>query len=1048
MSLFLRRRFRPTGTPSPHFDKSMKGKEIMNFRFDFHKSLASLHVGCEKPHAYLIPYSAEALAKREIRGESDRFVSLCGDWDFHYYSNESELPDFTAPGFTSAGFDKLSVPQSWQTKLGRGYDSPQYTNVNYPFPVDPPHVPVDNPCGLYVRPLWLSEKELAQKSVYIHFEGVDSCFYLFVNDRFAAYSQVSHMTSEMDLTEFLHAGENTLKVLVFKWCDGSYLEDQDKFRFSGIFREVYLLFRDPVHVSDIEIRQYINPTFTQAMITADVVMSQPEKVEADFLLYAPDGLLVDTGRLGIAGFGQMEFIVNDPCLWSDETPLLYTMILHVGGEYICQKIGLRSLKIEDRIVYINGKKVKAKGVNRHDSHPILGSTTPMDHMLADLYLLKRHNVNMIRTSHYPNDPRFPGLCDRLGFYLCEEADIETHGMKRVEAWSGLTDSAAWTQAYLDRAERMYERDKNHASIILWSLGNESGVGQNQRHMAEYLRGRRLGNLIHCEDISRRMHDSAFESEREKYNAYDDVTDIESFMYHSPERCLSYLKNPSKHKPLFLCEYAHAMGNGPGDLKDYWDVIFGDDRFFGGCVWEMLDHSVATGENPYTDPHYTYGGDFGDVPNDGNFCVDGLVYPDRRPHYGLLEYKQIIAPFQASLKGNRLKIRNRRYFTDLSDTDLFWSVEKNGAVVRSGRIPGLNIKPQASKSYPIELGDIGEDAFYYLNVSLRTNAPTEWADAGYELGFAQFSLCEPKPQASQLGADRVLAVEERPYGLTVRDGETVYTFDTLHGTLTSLCDNGREMLKAPMMPTVWRAPIDNDRKIRVEWERAGYDKAKLSCASVTMEPGANRVTLHARLSLASDSYRPFLTADTTYQIVAGAGLTVTTKATVAEDAPELPRFGFQLLMTEDHENLTYFGRGPAESYVDKRWASRMGVWQTTVSENFEHYIRPQENMAHTDTKWVRVSALSGHGLIFERVSGDFSFNGSHFTPAMLTETAHDFSLVPLKETVVNIDYKQAGIGSASCGPTLAEPYRFKEKQFEFSFRMRAAFVHDVPPFGGR
>ena len=1023
----------------------------MNFKFDYHKSLDHLHVGCEKPRAYFVPYKTASAAKSRLRAESELFTSLCGDWDFKYFGSERELPDFISSDFTTAGFDKLTVPMSWQVMHARGYDVPNYTNVNYPYPIDPPHVPAENPCGLYVRTFKIGS--IGEDEVFINFEGVDSCFYLFVNDTFAAYSQVSHMTSEINITKYLKEGENTIKVLVFKWCDGSYLEDQDKFRFSGIFREVYMLRRTPAHVVDL----FVKPELCDSLDKAEVEIeaSVTGEGELEYTLTAPCGCTVASGRtVAKDGKATVSFTVEAPALWSDELPNLYTLLISYGGEYICQRVGFKRVEIRDRVVYINGKKVKAKGVNRHDSHPLLGSATPMDHMREDLYILKRHNVNMIRTSHYPNDPRFLELCDELGFYVCDETDLETHGMthgadsekgEAYDSWCKLTDSPDWTEAYLDRVERMYERDKNRACVIMWSLGNESGVGENQRKMSQYLHSRRSTNIVHCEDISRRSYYERWTADY--FGKWDDVFDITSFMYYGYDKCVDYLKDKNNKFPLFLCEYCHAMGNGPGDLKRYWDIIYKYDNFFGGCIWEFLDHSVAEGDNKYADPHYVYGGDYGDHPNDGNFCVDGLVYPNRKPHYGFLEHKQVVKPFRAELteKGD-LRIKNLRYFTTLEDTDLYWSVEKNGKTVKQGRIAALNIKPQTSRSYKLDLGEWADGEFVYLNLSVKSNVSTLWADAGYEIGFEQFALNEPAIKGETKPTRAALSVSEDNYTVTVRDGETAYTFDKLLGVLTSVKDNGRELLASAAVPTIWRAPTDNDRRIKHDWAKYGFDRAQLGCyGTEILSADSEKVVIRASLSLAYRSMSPALRTEATYTVLSGKGITFGFDVKVRPSAPALPRFGVELQMVEDSENIVYFGRGTAESYIDKRHASKMGVYRTTATENFEHYVRPQENMAHADTKWLTVASPAGHGLAFFRESGDFSFNCCHFTPKQLTETAHDFELVPMKETVVNIDYRHNGIGSNSCGPALPADVSLSEKEFSFSFRLMPAFVNNVCPF---
>ena len=1040
----------------------------MSFDFTYHLSLDHLHVGCEKPRAYFVPYHSEVAARRGLRQESRRFLTLCGDWDFHYYPSLAHCPDFLAKDFSVEGFDKLTVPISWQTVQDRGYDTPNYTNVRYPFPFDPPHVPTENPCGLYVREFSLSPA-MAGKELYLTFEGVDSCFYLFVNDTFAGYSQVSHMTSEFAVTNLLRSGVNTVKVLVLKWCDGSYLEDQDKYRYSGIFREVYLLARDRAHLSDIYLKPTLAEGYTAATLTAELTATEP--LSCDYRLLSPDGKEIAKGRTSTDR--PIEIKLTSPLLWCDETPHLYELILHIGEEYLCLPVGFKDLRIKGRVITLNGKKIKLKGVNRHDSHPILGSATPYDHMLRDLYLMKAHNINTVRTSHYPNDPRFPLLCDRLGLYLIDETDLETHGANRVGDWDYFTNSEEWTESYLDRAERMFERDKNSVSVIMWSVGNESGVGQNHIKMYNYFHQRMPDCIVHAEDISRRWaHFSGTHVSKTMLGTsgarhfkdtelcfdYHLCTDVLSFMYWSPKDCVEQiLKSKSVDVPLFLCEYSHAMGNSPGDLKEYWDTIYAHDAFSGGCVWEWTDHSAAIGEDRLIHPNYTYGGDFGDEPNDGNFCVDGLVYPDRRPHTGLLEYKQAIKPFTVTdmnWQSGAFRLKNLRYFTDLSDLSLFWRITVRGKTVKEGFIPSVTVKPQQSRTYRVDLADVDLSLGAQITVSLRQNGSHPWAETGYEVGFEQFVLAETaqKPALTETGSpDSTIRLTEDKRALQLYANETVYTFSKETGLLISLIHHGRELLSSPLTPTVWRAPTDNDRKIRLAWRDAGFDCAQLRSEDLRMtEQTQKKIMLETRLTMGAYALLPFLRMTVRYTVFAEGGLVVDTHAEtspikVDTELPPLPRFGFTFRMPEGNERLRYFGKGPVESYADKNLASQKDVYETTVSEHFEPYIRPQENMAHAESEWLAVSNLSGHGLLALATETPFSFNCSHFTAEQLTETAHDYELTPLKETVVHIDYRHAGIGSASCGPALHPRWQLKENAFDFSFRLLPAFLNDVDPF---
>ena len=1015
---------------------------IMNA--NYHQNQHILHVGCEAPRAYFVPYHDERTARKGNRAASNRLVNLCGDWDFTFYKSIRDLPDFTAEDFTAES-QKLNVPRSWQTMLDRGYDTPNYVNVVYPINVDPPFVPDDNPCGLYSRTVNLHPAML-EKSIYINFEGVDSCFYLYVNGNFVGYSQVSHMTSELEITKYLKAGENLIQVVVLKWCDGTYLEDQDKYRWSGIFREVFLLLRDPVHVTDVFLHPTLNEDYTLGTCAVEIQVNG--EAEVAYKLLCPGGTEVASGRAVVNGQGTIEMTVENPELWSDETPNLYTLLLTCGGEVLVFRPGFRDVQIRDGVLYFNGQKIKLKGVNRHDSHPYLGSATPLDHMIRDLMIMKRHNVNTIRTSHYPNDPRFTALCDEYGFYVVDETDLETHGMACVGNWDGLTDSEEWTEAYVDRVARLFERDKNHPCVLMWSLGNESGIGRNQRKMTEYVRSRDPKALVHCEDATRRTSDRLRgefkgKTDEEIGTALEcDYVDVESRMYPAiSETREMYFDRRVYTKPLFLCEYSHAMGNGPGDLKAYWDLIYAEDRFLGGCVWEFTDHSVAIGDNPLADPHYTYGGDFGDTPNDGNFCVDGLVYPDRRPHTGLMEYKQVIKPFcveSFDAETGKLTVKNLRCFTDLSDLDFIWTVECNGEAVACGRA-NLPVEPRDTAELIIPAEAWAVEGERYITLTAVQNTPTPWAEIGFEVGFAQIAIPAerkpPVPMAETMSPYAAISHTVTADAITVTTATTTYTIDRYKGLITSIVDQGKELLTSPVTPTVWRAPTDNDSGVRHQWQDAHYHEATTKCYECGVTDSDDRsVTITAKLSLGGPVSRSILSMTAVYTAYAEGGIRLDIHAAVREGFPYLPRFGVQFLMPEESEYLSYFGRGPVESYQDKRHASRQGLFKTTVSDHFEHYVRPQENMAHADTRWMMISSVAGHGLLAVTTGEDFSFNCSHFTPHQIMNTRHDYELTPMKETCVNLDTMQSGVGSNSCGPWLDSRWQMNAREYDLSVRL--------------
>ena len=993
---------------------------------NYHQSTETLHVGCEKPRAYFVPFPCGCASKNAERGESTFFKSLCGEWNFKFFKSVNDVCDLS-----TEGSDKLTVPMSWQMALGRGYDVPNYTNVNYPIPYDPPFVPDENPCGLYSRKFTVPAA-MAGKKIYLNFEGVDSAFYVWVNDEFAAYSQVSHMTSEIDITSLVHAGENEIKVLVLKWSDGTYLEDQDMWRMSGIFREVYLLFRDETHIRDIFVHCDLDDSFTDADFTVDVDVTGKATVE--WTLDCPCGETIFSGKCDVDESGKIVVpTIKNAKLWSDEEPNLYTLTLHCGNEYITLPIGARRVEIKDGCVVINGKKVKAKGVNRHDSHHLLGHATPVEHMVRDIMIMKAHNVNMVRTSHYPNDPRFTALCDKYGIYVCDETDLETHGAR---PWYALSRSPEWEGEYVDRVQRMVERDKNHPCVIFWSLGNESGWGQNHVAMHTWIKSRDTSRIVHYEGANYDYNDGKY---------LRDVTDIESRMYPSPTWCDNYCKAPERDEPLFLCEYSHAMGNGPGDLRDYWEVIEANDNFFGGCVWEFIDHSVAIGDK-YGDPSFTYGGDFGDHPNDGNFCVDGLVYPDRRVHTGLEELKQAIMPVAVrEVKPGTVAIKSRRYFKSLSDISMAWTVKVDGKAVKSGVHPNLDIAPEAEEVFEIvpenELPACGTVT---LDLSFRQNKPTEWADVGYEVGFAQF-IYERAEKIKAAPALYPVELCENREEYTVTVGETVYKISKFSGMITDICDNGEHLITKPVVPQIWRAPTDNDRNVQWDWRNSSIHNAKVKCYSTeVVKADENEAVILSKISLAAAPNEVVLRADITYTVKYGMGIKIACDVKWNIQKKHYPRFGMRLTMPEGAEQMRYFGYGPNESYVDKRLASKLGEYKSTVTENYEPYVFPQENSSHWGCRWADVHTVAGHGFLFTSCE-PFSFNASHFSPEQLTETRHHYELKREPETTVMLDMRMDGIGSNSCGPELAEKYRFNETEFSSSVTIKPVFAAEVNPY---
>lgn len=1004
------------------------------------ESLDVLQENREAPRAYYIPYRDEASAERAKRGASPYYQTLNGGWKFRYCPSVKEVPgDFYGVDADVSGWDDLLVPSCWQTN---GYDQLHYTNVNYPIPFDPPFVPDANPAGLYVREFRLKDT-WNEKEQYLVFEGVNSCFYLWVNGEYVGYSQGSRIPAEFQITDKLHPGGNRIAVMVLKWCDGTYLEDQDLWRFSGIYRDVYLLAREKNHIRDVFNRQELSAGFTRAVLQCE--LETVGAVQAAAVLKDAAGAVVASGKADINGRGTIRLDVDNPVLWNAEAPYLYSLYLSAGGEVLRFQTGFKEVKVQDGVFTVNGKAIKLKGVNRHDSHPQLGQTIPLNHMIQDLNLMKAHNVNTIRTSHYPNDPRFLDLCDQYGFYVVDEADLECHGVINAGSWEEgsfhiLTNHPDWKEAFVERAIRMVERDKNHACIVMWSMGNESGYGPNHIAMAEWTRTR---------DSSRPVH---YEGAAAKYNGDPDIEslDVQSRMYASIEEMIQFAEDPANTKPLFQCEYSHAMGNGPGDLKDYWDVIYRYPKLMGGCVWEWCDHGILT-QTADGVPYYGYGGDFGDKPNDGNFCIDGLVTPDRKPHKGLLELKHVVAPVrieEQNLANGELTITNLYDFVDLSGLTFLWKVEKNGETAAQGELSGINAQPGQKSGLQVPFRLPAEAAgSYYLTVSVRTRQDYPWAAAGYEVAFAQFKLpaAAADHAAPAAALEHLVPVEAAQEGhlLAVSGFDFRHEFDLYDGVFTGISYHGVPMLAAPASFNIWRAPTDNDRRIRHKWEADGFDRADMKVYSASWsKTQSGGVEIVVQYSLGGYIRKPILHGEAVWQVEKTGEITLDTRVQVRENAPFLPRFGLQLTMPAGNEEVEYFGYGPHESYMDKRHSVRKGKYLYHVDEMFENYVMPQENGSRYGADWAIVSNLLGMGLKFVSSAEHFSFNASHYLPEDLNQAKHTYELAPRKETIVQLDYKLSGVGSNSCGPELLDQYRLKEKEFSYSLRISPVFKEDL------
>lgn len=981
--------------------------------------------------SYYIPFAQQDSIFDNSRDKSDRFELLSGIWSFRYENNlktvsSSFLNILSLPEteISNDNFSQIPVPSCWQMQ---GFGSNQYTNIRYPFPFDPPFVPHDNPCGIYVKDfdVDLNKKDFKK---YLNFEGVDSCCMVFVNGEYIGYHQVSHCTSEYDITDKLRDGKNRLVALVMKWCDGSYLEDQDKLRMSGIFRDVYILYRPENHIEDYTVKTTLGNSGKSAEVECEIKLT--DDGEACCSLFAPDGTFIEKKN---SENGKVTFKVDKPLLWNAEQPNLYTLLLSYSGETIEERVGIREVSAVDGILRVNGQPIKLRGANRHDSHPERGSAVTKDDILRDLILMKKHNINAIRTSHYPNSPLLPQLADELGFYLFAEADIESHGQETVykptkEYCCYFAESKDYHDAIIDRVGKLISRDKNRPCVICWSLGNESGFGTNFEDAAKFAKTADPTRLVHYEHV---------------WNVLPDKTpdfsnlDFYSRMYPTFDNIKTDLAKEPK-KALVMCEYSHSMGNGPGDLEDYAEIINKTDRFCGGFIWEWCEHSVLSDKDTNGKEKFLYGGDFGEYPHDGNFCIDGMVSPQRIPSTGLLEYKNVLRPIRAiCIDKDKLlfSFKNCRDFLNIGgNIEICYEVSENGTIVETGSLGSPDIAAHEEKVLAVSLKKphIGLTFIRFIYKSLCEN---RFFNKGDELGFDEIRLSDDSVKFEPKAINTVfapMAALEGENEIIVKGANFNYVFDKSTGLFSQMSVNGKEMLKAPMEYNIWRAPTDNDRFIRVDWEEAGFNCASSRAYSSSVEKSENGIVIKATVGILPIYRQRVLILESTIEIAENGKVSFDIKAEKDPTFPMLPRFGVRVFLDEGFEKLSYFGYGPNESYVDMHRSSYMGLFESTVTAEHRDYIKPQENGSHFGCEFAEVRDNYGSAV---RVTGEsFSFNASHYTEEELSEKKHNFELEPSGMTVLCVDYKQNGIGSHSCGPELLEKYRFDETKFEFKFDM--------------
>ena len=1001
----------------------------------YYENLNVLHENTMPARAYYIPASKRMDNLVEHREESDRMQLLNGTWKFQYFTSIYNIKDsFFEKNYDTENFDEIQVPSVWQMA---GYDTHQYTNIRYPFPFDPPYVPQDIPCGAYVHNFEYSRDEKASKA-FLNFEGVDSCFYVWINGSYVGYSQVSHMTSEFDVTDVLQDGTNTVAVLVMKWCDGSYLEDQDKFRMSGIFRDVYILKRPKQAISDYHIKTRIEDMLA--------------KVEIEMKFYSPlnvkisiedrNGAVVALGSIAEEGTAVLE--IASPELWNTENPYLYKLILETENEVIVDHIALRKIEIKDQVIYLNGQKIKFRGVNRHDSDPVTGFTINLEQITTDLTLMKQHNFNAIRSSHYPNAPFFYEMCDKYGFMVIDEADIEAHGpfmiyrkedtdYNRFKRWNEkIADDPVWEEAIVDRVKLMVERDKNRFCIVMWSMGNESAYGCNFEKALEWTKNFDPDRITQYESARYRNYDETYD--------YSNL-DVYSRMYPALSEIQEYLDKDGS-KPFLLVEYCHSMGNGPGDFEDYFQMIQDNDKMCGGFVWEWCDHAIAHGTAENGKTIYAYGGDHGEEIHDGNFCMDGLVYPDRTVHTGLLEYKNVYRPARVisyNKESGELVLHNYMDFDDLKDyVKISYELTQDGLVISKGILPEFSVAPHGEGKTNLKI-NVPENGKCYLKLIYHLKKELPLLNEDHILGFDEIEVSKEDTKCKlaekwipKTVVDSELQVNENDTQIHIKGREFAYTIDKRTALFTEMKFAGREYLNHPMELNIWRAPTDNDMYIKSEWKKAHYDKAYTRAYTTEVVQGKHGVKITSHASVVAETVQKILDVTITWKIEAAGKIDADIAVTKDDEFPDLPRFGVRMFLDKKLSAVRYFGMGPQESYCDKHQAASHGLYRADVGDLHEDYIRPQENGSHYDCEYVELNN-SRYGIVASAEKA-FSFNASYYTQEELEKKTHNYELIESDSVVFCVDYALNGIGSNSCGPVVLEQYRFDDVLFRFQFTL--------------
>jgi beta-galactosidase len=1051
-----------------------------------------LEINREAARATFIPFSGTEQALTGIRENSPYFLSLNGNWKFHWVSRPEERPvDFYRTDFEDAFWKTIPVPSNWEMQ---GYGTPIYVSAGYPFRIDPPRVTSEpaagytsflerNPVGSY-RYTFELPASWENRRVFIHFAGVQSAFYLWINGEKVGYSQGSMEPSEFDITAYIRKGENQLAAEVYRWCDGSYLEDQDMWRTSGIHREVFLYSTADARISDFAVRTFWDEDYVNAQLQIDVELkSYREDNRAGWQIEAQlydarnlpvfDKVLTQealpvfnsgykaavlndrTPQRGMPKFAWLQTQVKNPLKWTAETPHLYTLVLTLKDnrnhiiESVSGNVGFRSVEIKNGQLFINGQPVRLRGVNRHEHDPATGRSISYERMVQDILLMKQANINAVRTSHYPNHTQWYDLCDQYGLYVMDEADIEEHGLR-----GKLASDPSWNAAFLDRAIRMAERDKNHPSIIAWSMGNESGYGPNFAAISAWLKTFDPTRFIHYEGAQDSPNDPEFvdvisrfypRTQDEYLNPnIPEGEDRERAENARWERLLSIAENPSDHRPVLTSEYAHAMGNAIGNLKEYWDEIYSHPRMLGGFIWDWVDQGLYK-TTPEGVRYFAYGGDFGDKPNLKAFCFNGIVFADRQTTPKYYEVKKIYQPVEiepVDLNGYEVKIRiaNRNHFQNLNEYEARWTLVSEGKRLQQGLLPAVNIPAGEQKEIAFCLNQFGvnPNADYGLRIGFYLKEKQLWADKGHEIAFEQlqmnFGHYRP-PVAESSVAFKQIKKSEDSVTLTGKHFSMIY--DPHQGSLVSLQYNGKEhLLSAPVFQG-YRAPTDNDTGfghwLAQDWKEQGWDcSVREVISSEIIEENERKLTI--RTVSENRAKNGKIIHECIWTISGDGSIEMDNRFTPQGDLPELPRLGVVMALSGDLEQIQWYGHGPYENYADRKNACPEGIYQSTVAEQYIPYPHPQETGNKEGIRWLKLSDKQGQGLSFICLSEQMSGSALHFTAGDLDAATHAYQLRPRKEVILSLDAVMLGLGNSSCGPGVLKKYAVEKRPYSLKFRI--------------